>query len=118
MHIDVPETFTSQPMEFNKSHHLFMLHLGRPWERLKQGEYLRPVPDLSAGEFADDEWVTDHISVIQQTFEPCGALPQMRHPDGAIDEDHPTLRPFFGEESPSIVFPYRPIRRVACRFPC
>lgn len=118
MHIYVSETFAGQPMEFDKSHHLFMLHLSRLRERLKEGNDLRPVLEMSAGKFAHDEGVADDVAVIQQLHKPGRSLPQMRHPNRAIDQDHATGRPFFGEESASIAFRYRLIRRVACCFPC
>lgn len=118
MHINVSETMSGQPMIFDEPHHLFMLRLSGEGERLKQGEDFRPVLEMSAREFADDERVADRVAVRQQALKPGLSLPQMRHPDRAVDQDHPIFAPFFCEESASVFFQCRPIRPVAYRFPC
>ena len=55
MRINVSETFAGQPMIFDELHYLFMLRLSGEGKRLKQGEYFRPVLEMSAGKFANDE---------------------------------------------------------------
>ena len=68
MHIYVSQTLAHKVILVDKVQHFFMFRKVRRRERGKKRQYLRPVLEVSAGEFADDEGMADNLSIIQQCF--------------------------------------------------
>jgi hypothetical protein len=68
-------------MGFDELHHFPMLRPDGRRERLQQREYFRPVYEIPAGEFTDDERMAKRPAFSQQGFQPNGSMPQMRHPN-------------------------------------
>jgi len=55
MHINVPQPFSHQAMVFNELHQFVMFCMSCHRECLEEREYLRPVLEIPASEFPDDE---------------------------------------------------------------
>src|SRR3989338_2009936 len=117
MRVNVSQALSHQAPVFDKFHHLFMLYLGGHGEGFKEKENFNPVLKGSASEFADDEWMTDDVAVIQQRFKSGLSFPQMGHPHRCVDKNHSTCLPSFCEGSPSISFRRRRVGQASCCFP-
>ena len=101
MHINVPQTFSHKAIVFDKLHYFFMLSPDCPGKPLQKRNNLRPVPEIATRKFADDERMAHHPAPMQQGFQSDGSLPQMRHPNRSVNQDHVMTLPFFcGGSSP------------------
>jgi hypothetical protein len=57
-----------------------MFRMDRHGQCLKKTQYFRPVPQVPACEFSNDERMADNMGLAQQRFQPDVPIPQMRHP--------------------------------------
>lgn len=61
MDVDQAEAFAMQPMLPDEFQHLVVPGFPERRQGREQIENLRPVSQLAACEFTDDEWVTQHL---------------------------------------------------------
>lgn len=92
MHIYVTQALAHKVILFDKAHHFLMLSEVRRGKCSEERKYLRSALKVAAGEFADDERMTDNLSVIQQCFKFNIALPEVFYPHRSIYEDHVTFQ--------------------------
>jgi hypothetical protein len=60
--------------------HLFLLGKMGRGECVKQSKHFGPVPEISAGKFADNKWMTQDLPLIEKGFKPDSPSPEMLYP--------------------------------------
>lgn len=91
MDINVTQPFSHKAVIFYKVHHFFMTCLDRCRERSKQREDCRSVLERTAGDFTDDKWMTEDLSVFQPCCKLGVSFPQVSDPYRSVDKDHTYL---------------------------
>ena len=81
MGIHVADTAAHQSMTLNEQKHFFVSGGGHLGQIPKQGQHTFPIPQISAGQFANHHGVNQYLIALQQ----CGQAPvpitQMIDPD-------------------------------------
>src|SRR3989339_2277034 len=117
MHIDIPEPFPHEAIVFNKLHYFFMLRpdcLGKP---LQKGDNLRPVTEITARQFTDNERMAHHPAAMQQGLQSDASLPQMGYPNRSVNQDHVMLLLTFSGGSHPVAVRFPPAPQVSWHFP-
>jgi hypothetical protein len=96
MDIYVSQAFSHQAIRINTLEHLSMLRRNCLGECLEMDEDFRPVPEIAAGEFADDDRMAKDPAFIQQRRQSLVSLPQMGHPQRSVHQDHGSFIPSCG----------------------
>ncbi len=88
MGVDPADGFAVKPVVFDEDHGLLVrgeLGLG---QRIKKREDLFSLSDVSAGQFANDEFVPEDDSFIQNVGKVIVTLAEVIDPDGGVDKNH------------------------------
>ena len=72
MHINIPQTFSHQAIVFDKLHYFFMLSPDCSGKLLQKRDNLRPVPEITTRQFADNTGMAHHPGPMQQGFQSIG----------------------------------------------
>jgi hypothetical protein len=88
MDIHIAQAEHHQPVILNKLQHFFISCGRRHGQRLEQPKDFLSVLQIPAGQLADDEWMGDHVSFLQEFDEAGAARSEMSNPNGCIDENH------------------------------
>ena len=71
-----------------KCEDFLVLGEGHPWESTQQAQNPIAFGEIAAREFSDDERMTEHACVVQQTGKAVVAASQMVHPDRRVNQRH------------------------------
>ena len=113
MHVNPAETSTIQAIRTHEVHDLRVLGKWRARERFQQGDDLRAICNGTAGQFADDEGVTKHVTISKKRTEFVITPAKMINPNRSINQRHEFLFAF-GEPF-SVSFPCRLKLRAGAR---
>lgn len=69
MDVDETEANAHQTVTIDEADYLVVFRHPRHRQGSEEGEHLRSVLDVPAGDFANDEGVTGDLSLLQQCFE-------------------------------------------------
>src|SRR5262245_828152 len=119
MHVDEADTAPHQRTPLQEAKRLLV---GCHWYRgqaAEQLEHLAPIPEVTAGQLADDEWMRQHTPGGELIGEGGASGAEMLHPDRRVDQDQRPFRPFVrrrrGTRSEGSVPPRRASRRALSR---
>jgi hypothetical protein len=87
VYVGVSKTSRVETMSFDETKHLLILRDGYLWKFTCRAEDRFPVLQVSHGEFAQDEWVSQDGTSIQQASELRIGLAQVVHPCRGIDQN-------------------------------
>jgi hypothetical protein len=89
--INPPESATVQPLGFDKMEDLIVFRDRGLWKLVQEIEDLLPVPEVTARQFPDHEWMAEHFPVVEERSQAGVAPAQVLDPHGGINEDHAAL---------------------------
>jgi hypothetical protein len=88
MDVDVTESRAHQAVLLDELQDLLVFCLSGQGKKLQVREDFKPVFEIAAGQFADNERVAQHLPILQQPFQVRDAFPEMADPDRSVYQNH------------------------------
>jgi hypothetical protein len=86
--VDPPQARAHQTVRVDELEGVFAGHVSQLRKGTQQGEDFDTPPQVPAGEFPDDEWVAQRLSVEEQVLQSGIRSPEVVHPHRGINQRH------------------------------